>query len=711
MGAVASSGEPTPEIDERINFASRQEMQCLKDHYESQIRMLQVTHQKEKRALKEDNKKMKYDNRVHKISNTKLRRNNATMMEAEADLQRQLQQVKCNMKKLEEDKDAEMIEKRLGREKRNLMEKIRELRDVGRSLKKRNYNLKKDCDERIKIQKEQQQKIQTLSVMNNDLQKKYDTVKGTEVKVQTDLERVKVANHNLNKYWESEMKDSEEKKKILVIRNRKLHKELDMTKNRHTRETRNLTEEISKLKDLVCSLKMTNNNLKKDRDERMEIQKQQQEEIQTLSAFNNELQETYDTVKETEVKVQTDLERLKVANDNLNKYWEWKMKDSEEKKKILEIRNRELENELESIKTKVSVQTSQCVGSSAQQGRQCGTDTADEEKVSLHNFQYLRTLGKGAFGTVFLATGELPGRSKELYAIKTLKKQRITSIGISGIMVERKALNLTFGNPFITTLYSCFQNENHLFFVMEYMSGGDLKEQLDKVDVFSEERTKFYTAEISLAVQFLHELGILHRDLKLENVLVGSDGHCKIADFGISKLGMYRRIKTRTLCGTPVCMAPEILKNLPYDQGVDWWAVGVMMFEMITGNPPFDYDEEEDNDDIAQEKLDKKIINDEVDFPKDMSPAAISIVMKLLMKDPAQRLGPDTVRQQSFFNGIDWKALQEKRVKPPEKVNKLTFTKVLKVPNTPVVMNKDLFEGFTHINCEVKRNIQEQVSE
>jgi novel protein kinase C epsilon type len=138
------------------------------------------------------------------------------------------------------------------------------------------------------------------------------------------------------------------------------------------------------------------------------------------------------------------------------------------------------------------------------------------------------------------------------------------------------------------------------------MGGEDLKEQLDEVEVFSEERAKFYAAEITLAVQFLHQHGILHRDLKLENVLVGSDGHCKIANFGLSKLGLFRHCKASTHCGTPFCIAPEIVKNLPYGQGVNWWAVGVRLFEMLTGGPPFYCDEGEDRDDDRQEKLDKK---------------------------------------------------------------------------------------------------------
>ena len=169
------------------------------------------------------------------------------------------------------------------------------------------------------------------------------------------------------------------------------------------------------------------------------------------------------------------------------------------------------------------------------------------------------------------------------------------------------------------------------------MSRGDLKKQLDEVEVFNEKRAKFYAAEIALAVLFLHQRGILHRDLKLENVLVDNDGHCKIADFGLSKLGMFRPCKATTQCGTPFCMAPEIVKNLPYDQGVDWWAVGIMIFEMLTGNPPFDYNEEEDSGDgSAGNNLEQKIVNEEVDFAEDMSLAAVSTVEQFLMKDPAQ---------------------------------------------------------------------------
>jgi hypothetical protein len=172
---TGSSGEPTPETVERVDFTRQQEIQCLKDHYETQIRILQDTY-KEKRALTMENQTLTNNIRVQKIITTKLTKNYAAMMEAEAELQTELQQVKLTMKKLQEDKDVEIIEIRHRREKRILMEQIRDLRDFLRSMKMTNNNLKKDCVERMKIQKKLQKELQTSRVSNNKLQKKYDTV-------------------------------------------------------------------------------------------------------------------------------------------------------------------------------------------------------------------------------------------------------------------------------------------------------------------------------------------------------------------------------------------------------------------------------------------------------------------------------------------------------------------------------------------------------
>jgi len=130
--------------------------------------------------------------------------------------------------------------------------------------------------------------------------------------------------------------------------------------------------------------------------------------------------------------------------------------------------------------------------------------------------------------------------------------------------------------------------------VIEFMSGGDLYEQLHEVEYFSEKWANFHIAKITLAIQFLYQHGISHQDLKFENVLMGSDRPCKIADFVLSKIGLFRNCKTSTQCGMPYCMAPEILKILPFSQVVNWWAVGVMIFQMMTGHPPFYYGNEED---------------------------------------------------------------------------------------------------------------------
>jgi len=312
------------------------------------------------------------------------------------EMQTELQQVKFTTKNLKEDKDPEMNEIRHSVEKRMLMKHITELNDIVLSLKLTINKLNNDREERMEIQKKLQEELQTLRVINNKLEKINDTVIETEVDLRIELEREKISNDKRNKYWKSAMKNCEEEKEILVMRNKELQEELQVIK--------------------------TN--------------------------------------------VQLELEREKIAKDNLNKYWELKMKSCEEEKEILAIRIQELEKELEAIKTSVPVQNLQLVGGSSlpQQDLQCEIDTADDGKMSLQNFQFVRRLGEGGFGTVVLAKGKLVGGPEQLYAIKALKKRGINSSNICEIMAEKEALMLTSGHPFITTLYSCFQNKNHIFF-------------------------------------------------------------------------------------------------------------------------------------------------------------------------------------------------------------------------------------------------------
>lgn len=248
---------------------------------------------------------------------------------------------------------------------------------------------------------------------------------------------------------------------------------------------------------------------------------------------------------------------------------------------------------------------------------------------------------------------------------------------------------------------------------MEYVNGGDLMFQIQKARKFDEARTRFYAAEVSLALMFLHRHGILYRDLKLDNILLDVDGHCKIADFGMCKEGMFGGNTTETFCGTPDYIAPEILQELQYDASVDWWALGVLMYEMMAGQPPFEADNEDD--------LFESILHDDVLYPVWLSREAISILKGFMTKNPARRLGcvknhggERAILIHPFFKDkIDWDALEDRKVKPPFKpkikspTDATNFDKDFTsedprlTPVDPVVIsaiNQDEFQGFTFVN-------------
>uniref|UniRef100_A0A671MT06 protein kinase C n=1 Tax=Sinocyclocheilus anshuiensis TaxID=1608454 RepID=A0A671MT06_9TELE len=293
----------------------------------------------------------------------------------------------------------------------------------------------------------------------------------------------------------------------------------------------------------------------------------------------------------------------------------------------------------------------------------CCRDEEEEEQFnfSLKDFKCVAVLGRGHFGKVLLAEYSITG---EMFAIKALKKADIvTRDEVESLMCEKRIFETvnSVRHPFLVNLFACFQTKEHVCFVMEYAAGGDLMMHIH-ADVFSEPRATFYAACVVLGLQFFHEHKIVYRDLKLDNLLLDTEGFVKIADFGLCKEGMGYRDRTSTFCGTPEFLAPEVLTDTSYTRAVDWWGLGVLIFEMLVGESPFPGDDEEEVFD--------SIVNDEVRYPRFLSTEAISIMRRLLRRNPERRLGAcerdaEDVKKHLFFRNIDWDGLLAKKVKPP----------------------------------------------
>ena len=279
--------------------------------------------------------------------------------------------------------------------------------------------------------------------------------------------------------------------------------------------------------------------------------------------------------------------------------------------------------------------------------------------VKLEDFKVLKVIGRGSFGKVCLVE-YLP--THETFAMKSLKKDLlIEQEQIENTLLEKEILQ-TIDYPLLCGLVFCFQTEERIYFVMPFLSGGELFQHLRKFRTFDEDKVRFYGAQIALALEYLHSKGIVYRDLKPENILMDEDGYLKLADFGMAKK-LKEDEKAMSFCGTPEYLAPEIITMEGHDKMADWWSFGILLYEMLCGLPPF-----------YMENLDKMydmIQNSQVKFPKriNLSDSAKDIIQKLLEKNPKKRLGYhkgiEEIKTHPFFAKIDFNAIEQKKIKAP----------------------------------------------
>lgn len=282
---------------------------------------------------------------------------------------------------------------------------------------------------------------------------------------------------------------------------------------------------------------------------------------------------------------------------------------------------------------------------------------------SLTDYNLKKVLGQGSFGKVFLAENK---RTKKFYAIKSLQKVNvIENNDVADTITEKQilAIGAEADCQFITGLHATFQDVGHLFFVMEFVSGGDLMFAMADGEL-SEPTCAFYTAEVLLALWFLHDKGIIYRDLKLDNVMLAADGHVKVADFGMCKQGMGYGEYTSTFCGTPDYLAPEIVKSTPegYTTSVDFWTLGVLLYEMAQNMSPFEGD--------TDEELFEHILTAPIEIEPEISRGLKSAILGFLNRNPKERLGCSRSGRKDcedhiFFKDIDWEKLANKEVTPP----------------------------------------------
>lgn len=339
------------------------------------------------------------------------------------------------------------------------------------------------------------------------------------------------------------------------------------------------------------------------------------------------------------------------------------------------------------------------------------------QRTGVEDFELLRVLGKGGYGKVFQVKKGSGFDEGKIFAMKVLRKAKIVinQKDTAHTKAERSILE-SIKHPFIVDLVYAFQTGGKLYLILEYLPGGELFMHLEREGIFTEETACFYSAEIVLALEHLHSCGIVYRDLKPENILLDKDGHVKLTDFGLCKEALEDGETTNTFCGTVEYMAPEVLLRSGHTKAVDWWSLGALMFDMLTGAPPFTAN--------SRKKTIDKILHLKLTLPSYLSSDARDLIKKLLRRQATQRLGSGNdgghfIRRHQFFKNLNWSDLIAKRVKPPftptlqseDDVSQFDteFTRMTPVDSPDETILSDsanqVFDGFTYVAPSILNEI------
>ncbi|CAD8140399.1 unnamed protein product [Paramecium octaurelia] len=315
------------------------------------------------------------------------------------------------------------------------------------------------------------------------------------------------------------------------------------------------------------------------------------------------------------------------------------------------------------------------------------------QNIGPDSFTYHKELGKGSFGIVYLVKKK--DEYNSLYAMKVLRKEKISQKLLPYIQTEKSILSV-IDHPFIVKLHYAFQTQFKLFLVMDFCPGGDLTKLLDLKSKLAEHVAKMYTAEIILAIEALHQNKIMYRDLKPQNIIIDNNGHCMLTDFGLAKTDIETE-DTKSFCGTPAYMAPEVVNKKLYNRSVDWYQLGTITHEMLFGMPPY-YSHN-------REELFENIKNKQLRFPQNnLSKEALSFIQQLLERNPSKRLGAkkdsEEVKAHPWFSGFNWDDVMNKKlpVPSPSIMNQANQTLQVNFDEDSQIQQRKAIDNWTFIS-------------